>query len=658
MALSAEIKELVRSRTDLVGLIAESLTLVPRGPNFAALCPFHDDHNPSMMVYPDRQSFRCWSCNEGGDAFTWVMKRENLGFFEALKILAERAHIELPKSDFKVSDESRQKNDLYEVLKWAELKLHEYFLRSPDAEVARQYVKQQRGYSDETINTFKIGYHPADWEWFLRQAHRQFDAATLAQARLVKERDGSSGYYDYFVDRVLFPIHDERSRTVAFGGRIIPGRAATDAPKYFNSPESVVFQKSRILYGLPQARETIGKEKTVIVVEGYADCVACHQYGVKNVVATLGTALTEIQCTRLKAFAQKIVLVYDSDEPGQNAAARAVGMLIGQSVDLRVMNVPNGKDPDEFLKANGPERFKELVASAPEAWEFRLNWEIKKRGTDALSGREQILTEMLTLIAKVPKLEGTPREALILGRLASRFRISESEVRSQLERFRKTGSVKPNAAAPVSNNFYKGSNSYSAEVEPSVEELHVGEDIVAEFGGDEPTVTARGPRKIDFYRRTLGKDDKLESEIIEMLFARPQLAELLRMEIGPDDFLNRDLKELLLVILDVCELGEEPTFDRVMVQIEDPELKTLAVWVSDQGRMKGIEAKLSEMKNGVPSLFRVNIDHMKWRREERTHREELAREALRVDGPNADPFALLKKASEFHQKRAGIRKPE
>jgi len=618
MTLSAGLKELVRTRTDIVGLISDSLTLVPRGPNFAALCPFHDDHNPSMMVYPDRQSFRCWSCNTGGDAYTWVMKRENVGFVDALKILAERAHIELPKFSEKESEDVRAKNDLFEVLKWAELQLHDFFLKSPDAQVAREYVKQ-RGYNEETIEKFKLGYHPADWEWFLRRAHMQFDAATLAQARLVKERDGSSGYYDYFVDRVMFPIHDERSRTVAFGGRIIPGRAATDAPKYFNSPESAVFQKSRILFGLPQAREAIGKEKTVIVVEGYADCVACHQYGVRNTIATLGTALTEIQCSRLKAFSPKIVLVYDSDEPGQNAAARAVGMLLGQSVDLRVLSVPQGKDPDEFLKTHGPDEFKELVANAPEAWEFRLNWETKRKGVDSLNGREQIMTEMLNLVAKVPKLEGTPREALILGRLASRLRLPEPEVRAQLERARKQGSA-------TAQQFR------SAAVPQAPQAVQ--------------------QRKIDFYLKTLSKDDKLDCELIEIIMARPFLAEQMRMQIGPDDILNPDLRLLLQVIFDVCELGEDPTFDRIMVQIEDIELKGLAVWVSEQGRQKGIETKLNEMTNGVPVLFQQNIDRIQWRREERNHQAALASEALRVEAPDNDPFARLRQASQFHQKRA------
>ncbi len=624
MSFSAELKELVRSRTDIVQLISQDRLVVQKGPNFATKCPWHDDGNPSLMIYPDRQSFRCWVCSDvGGDVFSWVMRHENVAFPEAMKILAERAHIELPKLGDKEPDEVRRQSAVYEALKWAQLELHNFFLKSPEAEVARQYVKQ-RGYNDETINKFSIGYHPNDWEWFIRRAQKQFDLETMYEARILGHKEESSRYYDQplFVDRVVFPIQDERSRTVAFGGRLIPGRSKDDAAKYINSPESAVFQKSRILYGLPQAREPIREEKTVLVVEGYADCVACHQHGVGNTVATLGTALTETQCTRLKAFAPKIVLVYDSDDAGQRAAARGVGMLLGQSVDLRVLNVPQGKDPDEFLKAHGATQFKEHVANAQEAWEFRLNWEIKNNDVKTLNGREKVLTEMLNLLAKVPKLEGSPREALILGRLSSRLRVTEADVRQQLDRARQAGSA-------------------------AVSQIRPAPVVV-------PVVKPQ--RKIDFYNKPLNKDDKLESEFIEIIFARPQLAERLRTEVGPDDFQNPDLQLLLQVIYDVCELGEEPTFQRVMVQMEDLELKGLAVWVSEQGRQKGIEQKLAEMTDGVPSLFKQNIDTIKWRREERNHQEALAKEALRVDGPDIDPFALLKKATEFHQKRATNRR--
>ena len=618
MAFSSDLKELVRSRTELVSLVAESLTLIPRSGHFVGLCPFHDDKNPSMVVYPDRQSFKCWSCQEGGDAFTWVMKRENLSFPEALKILADRAHIELPKFSDKDAEDNRQKSNLYEVLKWAELQFHDYFLKSTDAdaEVAREYVRK-RGYTDETIKRFRLGYHPTDWEWIQRRAQKTFGMEQLVDARLVGERDNSAGHYDYFVDRVLWPIHDERARTVAFGGRVIPGRERPNSGKYFNSPESAVFHKSKILYGLPEARDAIGKEKTVLVVEGYADCVACHQYGVQNTVATLGTALTDIQCSRLKAFAPKIVLSFDADDAGQNAAAKAVGMLLGQSVDLRVLSIPQGKDPDEFLKANGAEAFRELIRNAQEAWEFRLDWEAKTKGADGVNGREQILTAMLGLLATVPNLEGSSREALILGRVASRLRLPETEVRNQLQQFR----IKGAAARPV-------------RIAQPVED------------------DAAPRRVIAFHKKTMLKDDKLESEFLEVLFVQPQLAEVAQREIGVADFLNEHLRELLNVIYDLLELGEEPTLERVTLHLEDNDLKSLAIWISDQAGLKNIEKKLGEIENGEPKLFRQNVTHLKWRREELAHQAYLNREVLQSGISTEDPLARLRRASQFHQKRA------
>lgn len=594
--LGNDIKELVRSRTDLAGLIGESHGLIAKGPNYTCLCPFHDDHNPSMMVYPDRQSFRCWSCNEGGDAFAWVMKRDGVGFFDALKILAERAGIDLPKSQYQ-SAEHQKKTDLFDVLKWAESQLHEYFMTAPEAQVAREYVAQ-RGYTAETIARFRIGYHPPEWEWFLKRAAGQFDAEVLLQARLIKQRPKAETYYDYFVDRVVFPIHDERGRTVAFGGRIIPGRASKDAPKYFNSPESDVFSKSRILYGLPEARESISHEKSVIVVEGYADCVACHQHGVKNVVATLGTALTEQQCERLKSFAPKVVLVYDSDEAGQNAAAKSVGMLIGIGVDLRVVTLPTGKDPDEFLRANGTDAFRAICDTAPEAWEFRLNWEIAKRGSDAMSSQEAVLVELLKIVAQTRSLTGSVKESLILARLAARLAVPLPEIRGQLGRLR--GDAKPERQLSSKQS------------------------------------------------ETITRDDMLESAVLEIMLTDAKFTEDIRQRIGPDDFSNAGMRRLYESIGDCCEIGIEPTFDAVMAFGEDPALKSLAVVVSDRGREKRLSDKLI---GDAPAVVRQSVDAIINRREAAQHRELIERTAL---SGNADPADLLRKATAFHRRRTRV----
>lgn len=612
MSVPSDFRELVRSRCDIVSLISESITLIASGAEFKCLCPFHDDHNPSMRVYPERQTFRCWSCQEGGDIFSWTMKRDNVTFPEALEILAHRVHLEVPKQSAKDALFQSQKSDIFDVLQWAEGVFHDYLLKSPEAQVARDYVRS-RGYTDQTIAEWRLGFSPNDGSWLIRQAGTRFSKTQLLEARLIKERDDKSGEYDFFRARVLFPIRDERSRVVAFGGRVVPGIGNPDAAKYLNGLESPVFQKNKILFGLPSARKAIGDEKTVLVVEGYADCVACHQHGVKNVVATLGTALTENHCSRLKSFAQKIVLLYDADEAGQMAAAKGVGMLLGQSVDLRVLTLTSAKDPDEYLKANSADSLRELIKHAPEAWEFRLNWEIKKKGRDSINSREQILNEMLALVASIPKFEGSPREAIVLGRIASKLRLTEPEVRAQLQRVR---------SEPANQSF---------------------RPITIEKP-QEPR------RAINFYKKPLSKDDKLDVELLEILLVRPELAVRARAEIGGDDVLNPDLREVLQIMFDIVEHDDVPSFERITLQTESNELKSLLVWLVTQADSKGIEQKLLDAVDGVPKFFTQNLDHLKWRREKLSHEAYLNREALSPE--QEDPLARLKKASMFHQKRA------
>lgn len=617
MDLSSDFKELVRSRTEIVSLIGESTTLIPErgGAEYKCLCPFHDDTNPSMRIYPDRQSFRCWVCDEGGDVFTWVMKREALSFPETIRFLAERAHLEMPEQSKHQSEQFAKKEELHAVLKWAELQFHECFLKSSEAKDARDYIAS-RGYSQETIDEFRLGYHPEDWDWLQRKAKSQFSIDALHQSQLIRKQDDRPGYSDYFVDRVLFPIHDERRRTVAFGGRLIPGHKERGG-KYFNSKESPVFHKSRVLYGLPNARDRIRDTDTVLVVEGYADCVACHQSGVRNVVATLGTALTELHCNRLKAFARKVVMVYDGDDAGQNAAAKAVGMLLGQSIDLRVLTLPEGADPDDYLKTHGTEAFQALVDKAPEAWEFRFNYEVRKNGLDTINARETVVTEMLNLLAGAADLRGTAREDIILTRLAPRLQLTEAAIRNQLQRLR------------------SGSRPQQIQTRPAQEE--------------QPAAVQE--ERIEFHRRPLTKDDRMECELLEILFTDPELAEQTRQEIGVDDFLNPHLRDLLQIVYDIVELGEVPSLERVTLETERNELKGLTVWLVDQARRKGIEQKLRENPDGGESvLLRQALGTLKWRREELSHKADFQKQAM--SGESTDALSMLQKAAAFHRKRA------
>ncbi|HID22739.1 MAG TPA: DNA primase, partial [Planctomycetaceae bacterium] len=349
-----------------------------------ALCPFHDDHNPSFHVYPERQTYRCWACNEGGDCFSWVMKTENVAFSEALRMLAERARLEMPKTARSRSGSGQSKTELYQVLAWAARQFHHCLLSSPEAEQARRYLTEDRGLSLETVQAYGLGYHPRDWQWLLERARGVYRPELLFAARLVRQRRDGSGYRDDFVGRVLFPIRDVRGRTVAFGARVLPGDPEAQGPKYLNSPESILFAKSRLLFGLDLAREAIKQAKTAIVVEGYTDCIAAYQAGIRNVVGTLGTALAEHHVLGLKRWAERVVLVYDGDVAGQTAAERSLGRFLAYDTDLRLLTLPDGQDPAEFLVSQGAEAFRERVDQAEEALEYKLRLEIGRYGLETV----------------------------------------------------------------------------------------------------------------------------------------------------------------------------------------------------------------------------------------------------------------------------------
>ena len=422
MDFSSDIKEQVRSQTDIVALIGEAVALTPQrgGREHVGLCCFHDDHNPSMRVYADRQSYRCWVCNAGGDCFSFVQEREKVSFPEALEILAKRAGIKLPERGFRKSDDG-SRSAIYEALLWAQELFHKTFLQDPSAQPARDYIAS-RGMSDEMIKQFRIGYHPNDWNWLQSQARGKFKPEQLLAARLIGERD-SGGFHDHFVDRVLFPIRNERAQAVGFGGRILPGNP--HPAKYWNSPESPVFQKSKLVFALDAARDEIRKTDTVLICEGYTDVIACHQYGVKNAVATLGTALTDQHVTTLKRFAKKVVLVYDGDDAGLAAAERVLERFIAQDVDLRILTLPGGHDPDEFLASEGTDALRQLIETAPEALDFKLQCLQAKYPIKTLDGRQRILEEMLEVVAAAPKTSQSVRESLLMVAIAEKLGLRE-----------------------------------------------------------------------------------------------------------------------------------------------------------------------------------------------------------------------------------------
>ncbi|MEZ6055316.1 MAG: DNA primase [Planctomycetaceae bacterium] len=621
--LSGEFKEAVRAKTDIVALIGESVALksINGGREFVGLCPFHDDKNPSLRVYPDRQTYRCWSCQAGGDCFTFVMEESHLDFRSALESLAKSAGLEMPKSMGRreLGEGNFDKPAILEALLWAQHLFHKTLMESPLAKSAREYL-QSRQFTRETVTSFKLGYHPNNWDWLQQECRGRFTPEQLESARLIGRRE-NGGFYDNFVNRVLFPIWDERGNPVAFGGRVLPGDDDSHG-KYWNSPESPVFHKSRLVYALNRARDAIKATGTAVVTEGYTDCIAAHQAGIANAVGTLGTALTDQHVTTLKRFSRKVVLVYDGDEAGRNAAERAIERFLTQDTDLRILTLPDGQDPAEFLEARGPEAFQQLVDTAPEAWEYKFAAVQRKHGLQTVDGRQRVLEEMLSLLSVVPKMSEHVREGLLLSALSQRLHVSEQQVRDRYKEIRSGVSTRGNSGRP---------SGFDESPEPH-------EEIARILQGRATT------------------DDIFELPLLESLCAAPECVNFLQRGVKPELLQNRALRRLLVIGLQFASGSETLTFERYCSAIEHPQLKQLAVWIDEQARRKNVRNQLAEMSagDGCPLFLRRSIESLSWRREEQSQ-QQAAVELSAGEGSrnlDAEAEALLRQASEFHQRRA------
>ena len=634
--LGSNFKEQVRAQTDLVSLVSENVRLQSSGREFVGLCPFHDDHNPSMRVYPDRQTWRCWVCNEGGDCFSWVQLFDKIGFREALELLAKRAHLELPKQYRSGGDQAgRSKERIYEALAWAELQFHQCLKQASEAKAARDYLAE-RGFTAETIDRFRLGYHPANWEWLSERSRGQYRPEELAAAQLVRQRDRGNGYYDYFVDRVMFPIHDERARPVAFGGRVLPG-AGKDAAKYWNSPESTVFSKSRLLYGLHQARDAIRKTGVAVVVEGYTDCIASQQAGLANVVGTLGTALTETHVTRLKHFARKVVLLYDGDDAGKMAAERALSRFLAQEVDLRILTLPDGKDPADWIASAGIAELEDRIGAAPEAWEHKLNLVVGRYGLDSIDAKHRVLNEMLELAATIPRLAGTIREEIILAKTSQILGLPESSVRRSLADIRKHRAAGPHGDGP---------RQVTTARQAATAQTAKGESAA--------------PSRPSWNYERPSRDDALEADLLEIVFASPQVVSVIREQIPLKEIRNEQLRELLAICYALANQGVTPTVETVTAELEDHELRRLAFWLDQASRQKDVAGLLQDtmsrerLPNGPKSFLEQAIHNILWRTEtaDQPRLRGLIAYAAHSETPGDAAKRLMRRASQFHQKRA------
>ena len=472
--IAAEIK----SKLAVIDVVGETVALKRAGSAYKGLCPFHAEKTPSFIVSPDRESWRCFGCGEGGDICTFLMRRDGIDFREALSRLAEKAGVELSAQTAK---EDRHRKRLREALEAAIAWYREVLLRAPQAEAARLYLAE-RGLTPETLERFGVGYAPTSWEALThRLIGRGFNNDELIAAGLASPSN-RGGVIDKFRGRIIIPIRDASGRAVGLGGRIMPG---AEGPKYLNSPAGPLFDKSHTLYGLDLARAAIRREKLTVIVEGYTDVMAAHQAGFANVVASLGTALTRGQIELATRYADGIALAYDVDLAGEAATQRGLLEELGpdQSVSkVRVVRIPAGKDPDELIR-NDPDAWRRAVAEAKPVIEYFMERTATEVDLDSIAGKRELTGRALALLKRV----GDPVErSLYLQRLA---RLVNVEERVLLEALAREPVRRPPrlAAVPVGPGPATGSLLGPGPLEREALSLLLRyPGLVAELPADEP----------------------------------------------------------------------------------------------------------------------------------------------------------------------------
>ncbi|MBD0334599.1 MAG: DNA primase, partial [Cyanobacteria bacterium Co-bin13] len=400
--------EAVRDRADIVDVVSEHVVLKKQGKDFVGLCPFHDDKSPSFSVSPGKQFYYCFSCGAGGNTFKFLMELNKRSFTDVVLDLARRYQVPVktlePAKRQELQRQLTLREQLFEILA-VTAKFYEHALHQSDGAEALAYLKAQRGLGDETIQQFQLGFAPGGWQTLYGYLvdQKRYPVELVEKAGLIVPRQGSSGYYDRFRDRLMIPIRDAQSRVIGFGGRSL----GDEKPKYLNSPDTELFDKGKMLYGLDMAKAAIAKDDRAIVVEGYFDVIALHAAGFANAVAALGTALNAAQVRLLLRYTEskQILLNFDADAAGVKAAERAIGevatMALRGDVQLRVLNIPQGKDPDEFLKTHVAEEYRALIEAAPLWIDWQIQQVLKDRDLHQADQFQQTTQDIVTLLSEI-----------------------------------------------------------------------------------------------------------------------------------------------------------------------------------------------------------------------------------------------------------------
>ncbi|UMZ73101.1 DNA primase [Natranaerofaba carboxydovora] len=433
-----DIVEEIRTRSDIISVISEYVNLRKRGKNYLGLCPFHDEKTPSFNVSPDKQLFYCFGCNEGGNVFSFLMKVNNLTFPEACEHLAEQTGVEIPKNKVQKPEHAREKDEIKKLNNLSAYFYHKILLKSTKARSAMQYLSTNRALDKGVIDNFLLGFAPNEWNILTNFLIKKgFNEELMIKAGLVNKSKKGDRLYDRFRNRIIFPIRDQKGDVLGFGGRIISGEGQ---PKYLNSPETPLFNKKKVLYGIDMAYQDIRKNDSVIIVEGYMDVIMMHQFGFKNVLAPLGTSFTENQGRLIRYNAKNVYIAFDADAAGEAAALRSMELLQNLGLNVRVCNLPEGYDPDDYLNKYGKDNFNDKILneSLP-LMHYRLRQAAKDKDIKSIEGKKQFVEEVIPLIAK---LKSAIEQEEYLKMISDWIEVEKGSLEKELRRVSTTNTQK------------------------------------------------------------------------------------------------------------------------------------------------------------------------------------------------------------------------
>ena len=509
----------IRDRTDIVTVISDHVVLKKIGKNFKGLCPFHSEKTPSFSVSPDKRIYHCFGCGVGGNVFKFLMEIQSISFPEVLKVLAERAGIPLPRNSSDHStDPGHKERESLRKLNEAATRYFQSLLKNPEGGLSARNYLTSRHFDAETLERYRVGWAAPTWKGLLTHVQQKSSVTQeqLLKSGLIIKKEDSSTVYDRFRGRVIFPIKDLHSNIIGFGGRSINEE---DQPKYLNSPETLLYQKSETLFGMDQAKQAIRKENQVILVEGYFDQMRAVQHGVEYVVATCGTALTAKQASMLRNHAETAILIFDSDSAGRSAAEKGFDILLEHGMNVKIVVLPDGQDPDSFIQEQGAESFLEKIRNAKPFMESYIDALVRESPGQTPADKVKMANQILPLLAKI---KNTVERSAWLEKFTSKTNIDDRTFLKELSK----------------------------------------------------ALTQNQPRMAET-KSELAPLLNLEKHLVHLILSDKETAQMVLLEVDPEDFSDPILKNIAQTCRQKIDNDEDLRIDQLLGQTEDPETRNV-----------------------------------------------------------------------------------